>query len=595
MAAVHNFLHQKDENCDILISTAKKFTGSIQMKFAGLILFLFLFSHSFFASNNSEVLKYNAKIGFTNGEDSISAHNFFDGGRKILLIGGKNLQIWDVESAKLLHSVQHQIPQFEHRGFLSKYILLDLPRLLDWRPFIVDPNGKWLITAEEVGESKLRSAVVRDLRDLKQIAVLDLPSGVSTEYLSFDKAKNEINAFGRTNDTGAFAVWGKDDFRLKRSFSVTEYKWHQYIRDNEKLLIGSGESKNFWALYVKRGYSLTLRDAKTGAVEKEFTAPNLKPKSSFDETSVSGDEKFLAAESHDRIFVWEIAGGGSPRFEISSPEEKEDVALKGVLGERFLAASIGKKFAVYDLAGDGKPRFILASDTPNDSVKLLDKTKDGNFIAVADDNKISVLETEGAGKPLYEIKRDSEKERFTLIKFLEEKNYFLVGRVNRSEKKPERTEIYDIESGRLQFTIPAGFSQNVRFTPDEKLLYDEELGSTRIWNLASKKFLHIPITTYITSSDDMNNMTSEYNIEQTSLSPDGKFVLKYGGDIVSVFDLETGKELQKLSDPDHVKYYKKTNNIKKSGLRDAGWSDDGRFIYALGENWKTVNFWKAAD
>lgn len=565
------------------------------MKTAKLILFLFLFSLSVFASNDSETLKYNAKIGFTNGEDSISAHNFFDGGRKLLLFGEKTLQIWDVASGKLLHSVPHQIPQFEYRGFISRYIFFDLPRLLDWRPYLVDPDGKWLITAEKIGDNKLRSAVVRSLRDLKQIAVLDLPSRVSTEYLSFDKTNNEINAFGKTNDVGAFAVWSKDEFRLRRSFAVNEYKWHQYIRDNEKIVIGSGDSKTMWALKVKQGYHLTLRDAKTGAVEKEFTSPNLKPKSSFHDTSVSGDEKFLAAESHDRIFVWEIAGDGNPRFEIPAPGEKEEADLRKVFGERFLAASLGKKLAVYDLAGDGKPRFILASDTPNDSIEFFDHTADGKFIAVADDNKISVLETEGDGKPLYEIRRDSEKERFTLIKFLEEKNYLLVGRVNRSEDKPERTEVYDIVSGRLQFTIPADFGQNVRFTSDEKNLYDEELGSTRIWNLASKKFLLIPVTTYVTSSYDMNDVISEYNTEHTSLSPDGKFVLKYGLDIVSVFDLETGKEIQKLFDPAHVKYYKKTTNIKKSGLQEAGWSDDGKFVYALGENWKTVNLWKVAD
>ena len=557
---------------------------------------MFIASVSVFASNDSEILKYNAKIGFTNGEDTIAAHNFFDGGTKILLIGEKNLQIWDVETAKLLHSVPHQIPQFSPRGFFSTYILLGLPQLFDWRPFIVDPDGKWLITAEKVGDTKLRSAVVRDLRDLKQIAVLDLP-GVSAEYISLDKMKNEINTFGKTDKTGAFAVWDKDEFRLERSFSVNEYKWHQFIRNGEKILVGSGDTKIVLSAFSKEGENLTLRDVKTGAVEKEFTAQNLKPKTPFKETTVSRDEKFLTAERDDRIFVWEIGGGGSPRFEVSAKNEKEDVDFKGVIGGQFLAASIDKKLAVYDFAGDGTPNFVLASDTPNDSVKLFDNAKNGNFIAVADDNKVSVLETNGNGKPLYEIRRDSEKERFTLVKFLEEKNYLAVGRVNRSADKPEKTEIYDIQSGKLLFTIPIGFSTNVAFTADEKFLYDEKLGSTGIWNLAAKRFLYIPLEIY---EEDSNQEMSSYtlpsfNIEHTSLSPDGKFILKYGDDVVSVFEMETGKEVQKLFDPERVKFSKKTKKVKKSGLGDAGWSADGRYIYAIGEKSRTVNFWKVAD
>ncbi len=85
--------------------------------------------------------------------------------------------------------------------------------------------------------------------------------------------------------------------------------------------------------------------------------------------------------------------------------------------------------------------------------------------------------------------------------------------------------------------------------------------------------------------------TEPYNIEHTSLSPDGKLILKYGDDVVSVYDIETGKEIQKLFDAERVKYNKK-NEIKKSGLDNVFWSEDSTGVYALDEKSRTISFWK---
>ena len=570
------------------------------MRFILAILISIFTANFVFAADDSQILKFKAKIGFVKSDDTIVDHNFFDDGKRLLIIGQKILQIWDVENAKLLNSVPHQIQQFAPKGFVN-YILLGIPQILSWKPYLIDPNGKWLITIEKIGDRKIKSAIVRDLQTAKQIAVIELPE-VSIDYATFDEQKGEIMTYGETDDKTAFANWNKDDFSLKQVIAINSYKWHQLIRNERKMLVGAGDVKVFQkGTDIKQGATLTLRDVKTGAIEKEYTAKNLLEGTTFYKTSVSRDEKILVSEHDKRIFVWEIDGDGQPKFEISAQNPKEDYNLIAVIGEKSVVVSVDKKLRVYDFDGNGTPRFELVSDKPNDSVNLVGATKDGRFMIVRDDIKVSVLDITSDGKPLYEVVRDSEKERLTTVKILDNENYLAIGRVNRSEKKPVRTEFYNIESGKKSFDVPFEIGNDVRFTPANKFLFTQVLGAAYVWNFAENRFNVIPLEVY----SPENNPNKIYlepdtprNTEDTALSPNGKFILRYGEKVVSVFDTATGKEIQMIFDAEKVKYDKE-NKIKKSGLNNAGWSNDGKYVYAFDQTnffgkYKTISFWQVS-
>jgi len=562
--------------------------------------FLLLFSLSVFAGSDAEVLKYNAKIGFVNGEDTIETYKFLEDGKKIFLLGDKNLQIWDVATGKLLHSVENPSWKFSpYEFFFSSYISFNVPYFENWKNYALESNGKWIITTEKTGGNKLKSAVVRDLKDLKQIKVFDLP-GFSIESVYLDEPKEEIYGFAKGADLDVvILVWDKETFQLKKSFAVDVYKWHQFIKNGEKAIVGSGDSKSLWSgVNLKHGDTLTLRDTKTGAIEKEFTAENLKPRTPFQQTTLTKDEKFLISTRDDRAFIWETGGDGKPRFEISAKYRKDDNKFRGLIGDKYIAEWAGKGFRIYDIEGNGTPKFEVASDTPNDSVHLFDKTNDGKYIVVADDRKISVVETAGNGKPIFEITRDSEKERFYVIKFLEEKNYLVVTRVNESEKKPDKTELYDFKTGKLLQTLPVHFGSNVKFTPDEKYLYDVEYGKLTVWNFAANISYKIPLNVVSYDSRDETGLLfydASLNTERTSISPDGKFILESGNEIVTLYDIENGKEIQKLFDPEKADFSKKTGKLKNGEVSEAFWSNDGKFIYAQSWNSKTFSFWKTVE
>lgn len=544
---------------------------------------------------NDDVLKFKANIGFDKSEDVIVEHKFLADGKRILLIGEKYLQIWDVENAKLLNSAPHKIPQFAPKGFVSTFLLAGIPNILNWRPYLIDPQGRWIITIEATADKKIKSAVVRDLQTVKQIAVLDLPN-ISTDYVSFDDRKGEIITFGQQDKTASFANWNAATFQVEKTISINDYKWHQLISDEHKMLVGAGDTKISQLGMSKEGGNLTLRDVKTGAIEKEYTAKNLLPRTSFTETIVGKDEKFLISKRDNRIFVWDVNGDGSPRFEISAKNPKDDFEFKNLVGGQFIFIALNKKLLVYDVEGSGAPKYELASAAPISTVNLMDRTLDNRYMVVADDAKLSVIEIAGSGKPLYEIVRESEKERFNTIKFADDEKYLIVGRANRSEKKPSRTEFYDLETGKLAFEIPAYLSSDVIFTADKKFLYDETLGGTLVWNFAEKKSFVIPLDVYYPDTNDSAYAhQSPSNIERTRLSPDNKFILRYGNDLVSVFDIETGKEIQTIFNAEKVKY-KKDNQIKDSGLGNAGWSENGKYVYAFNEGGlfgrsRSVGFW----
>ncbi len=563
-------------------------------------LSIFVLSVFCFINVNAETLEFKAKIGFDKDQDAIVSYKFIDNGKKVLIVGQRYLQFWDVENAKLLKSIPHNISSFGNRGFFSS-IFLAISRKTDWNSFFIDPNGSLMISTEKTIDGKTTSAMVWDLDTANQLAILNLPNSMATDDIFVNREKNEIVTRGQGDISSVFAIWDSQTYKMKSSISIDNYYWHKFIRNNEKIVVGSGDTKILWNTSGKNGLNLTLRDMKTGEIKKEFTADGLLPKTSYLQTLVSKDEKFLLSIRDKRIFVWDIDGNTKPNFEVSAKNPTEKVEFVDLIG-RNLIVSVGKKLVSYDLAGDGTPKYELLSEKNNDSVNLMAKTSDGRFIAVSDDTKTSVIETSGNGKPTFEIVRTSDKERLKRVEFMQDENYLIISRVNKSEKKPERTEFYDINTGKLKLEFPSEIGYSPKFLQGQKFLISNGFYETIVWNMSAKTSFTIRLKTYspptLTPDEKVSQPGYDDSIKQiefTSISPDGKLILKYGGDLVTIFDIETGKEIQTIFNPEKVKF-DKTNKVKKSGLDDAGWSEDGKYIYAFGLRGffgyrETMSFW----
>lgn len=609
------------------------------------VCFCILFALNFgVAQNLSDQVKFKGKIGFINDEDEIVEHKFIDGGKRLLIIGKRNLQIWDVENRQLLNSVQQQIPDFASGIFTSTYMLSGFPKFLDWRSYIVDESGKWIITSEKIGASKLRSAIVRELPSLKQIAVLEMPD-VSAQYITYYEPKNEIMTFGVTNKTAVLRRWNAEDFSSKEFLKIDEYNWHQIIRDDGKIVVGSGDINGFWSgSYDRQGDNLTLRDPKNGEIEKRYTAENLKLKSSFKSTTISADEKYLISTRDNRVFVWEIDGDGKPKFEISNPDpkgefdfkeiisrrfirvkfdnqiriydiegngspmfslapqnEKEDISFDGFIGNRFVVIKAANKFRVYDTASGVQTfKYELASDDPKDTMRFYGAADDGKYLIARDDEKVLILETAGDGKPIYQIVRNSEKERFPTVACIKDKNLLIIARVNKSEKKPPVSEFYDVRTGRLIFNADFEAASDVKFTPDDTRLYQENIGSFKFWNLQNRQLQNIDLQTREEKIYDPGSMDytagSTYNSESAEFNADYRYILRHGEARLTIFDAQTGAQFR-LTNNDGKPLPVKKGKPKQDRFGKVGWILDGKYVYAINEtgffiSTKTISLWE---
>lgn len=552
----------------------------------------------------AELLEFIAETGFDKREDKIVKYKFFEDEKKIILFGEKNLQIWDYENGRLLDSVAHGIAKFETFKFFDNVAFFGVPPAISWESILIDPQEKWIVTIEPSADKKKKNAIVRSVPEMKQLAALEMPDN-SADFISYDPNRDEIVVIGIDDNDAAIANWRRDSFELRQIIPVTEYKWHQFIKNGEKILIGSGDSKTSWSGYnLKQGDSLTLRDAKTGAVEKEFTAPNLMPRTPFRNTLVTKDEKLLISVRDDRILIWDIDGSGQPRLELSDAKTNNDFGIQSLLQDRFFFAYRGKDIYVYDIKGDGQPKYHLAAAAPNDSVRVASKSDDEQYVTVLEDEKVSLLKVNSNGKPLFEIVRDSPNERFNAVEITNLYDFLVVTRNNKKDKKPDRTEVYDLKTGKIVETIPENVGSGLKMTADGNFLYSVNTGYVYVWNFAKKQSYKIPLETYTTDCkvggvDQPGCIETTQNAEHISISPNEKFILRYGEEIARVFDIETGKEIQQIFNPKRAKY-NKFNKLKDSGVGTMFWTPDGKFVYAydgygLFFNNRTISFWRVEN
>src|SRR5688572_16014876 len=72
---------------------------------------------STFAQNEVSPLTFKGKFDFDIPSEQILAHRFLDNGTKLWMLGANTIQVWDVESKKVISSEKHGIPYLSDRTF----------------------------------------------------------------------------------------------------------------------------------------------------------------------------------------------------------------------------------------------------------------------------------------------------------------------------------------------------------------------------------------------------------------------------------------------------------------------------------------------
>lgn len=563
----------------------------LQIVFLLLLVYLPIYSQVPLSQPKKDFVKFKAKIGFVNNEDRVKSFQYSEDGKEIIILGFKTIQVWDVKSGKLISSVPYSVQEYPVFGKLAAVLTFGLSTTVKMEKFENAPEADYFVAVE--GEKDNRQVVVRQIETGRQLATLQLP--LPTNSISFEKTL--IVTRGEKDDKAQLGIWDNVDFHAKGVLPVDEYKWHHFLKNEEKILIGSGYTKVSYFGDEKLGNKFEIRDVKTGKVEKEFTAPDVKSEDYYHEIVFTPDEKFMMAERDKRLFVWEIDGQDSPKYIIASELPKGDADLEKVINQQYIVAKVDKKLRVYDFGGDGRPKHEFVSSDPKKTPEFLGNSEDGKYFAVKADGKMSFYEMDGNGQPFGEVSLlDKEGNATRCIA-----GDYCIVKNKRQKGEKHRSYFYNIKTGKVDFEVPFEFGWGVKFTPSKNYLYEENTGSVFVWDIRGNRSFSIYLDTDTTTcgSHEPNCTTRTYNTESILLSPNEKFFVKYGDGETTIYDAETGNESQSIFDPRGVTY-KKNGKIKYSGFATVEISKDGANLLTFDSGkWsgrlQTVTIWDLTD
>jgi WD40 repeat protein len=313
-----------------------------------MILACLAFCTSALAQTKAEPLQLKTRIGFEDGETIINTR-IFDDKSKLLLIGRKNLQLWDLKSLELLHSITHEMKRRD--GDLTLFSP-DNKRLIVYRNRFVPLNIKRDATPEP--------AAVYDLSTGKQIAALQRPASPIRRVEWSSNGETIVTLSNTLQKEVEISFWDGANFTWRSSFTVRGFCWHYLTRDGATLFVGSGPVNFLEKIYgTNSGNVIRAYNTLTGKLEDEL-APNDNSNLTVGEglTVVSGDEKFLATKGNTKgnqnILIWDLAKRSSSHFpvgEIARTNPKKSVSVKAFSGDSlFLLATQDGAEVSYDTA-----------------------------------------------------------------------------------------------------------------------------------------------------------------------------------------------------------------------------------------------------
>ncbi|MBX7174869.1 MAG: WD40 repeat domain-containing protein [Pyrinomonadaceae bacterium] len=550
------------------------------MKYFWTIPLTFLIFCSVFGQNAQSVYKKKGRIGMPIAGDKFSYYRFVEGGKKAILVGEMGVATWDLENLKMLKYLPYNVQEYYPVGAKGMIYSLGILALVKESFVEIDPNGKWFAAIE--GKKEERKVIARSLQTGEKIAELALPYPIKSISVEGDY----FIASAKEKDNTKIGVWDSQTFAQKTVFSFDDYKWHRVVKNSGKILIGLGNSKFPWLSGIaQRSGNLALFDLQTGKLEKQFTAPNMLENDFFYEFQVTKDEKYLIARRDKRVFVWEINGDGSPKLEVAPTNPKSKAEISEIIDEKILTARVDNKLRVFNFADSPVRESTLPTFSEKGYSYFLKDHKDRILYAILSKNESVLFDLESGKIITLKANPPTENERIKDTSFIAKGKYWAVPKQNKADKS-YRTELYNTETGKLDFEVPYELGSDTDLTTDGNYFYTEKLGGFYVWNRQANRYYQIRLkfsTTSCPSSNDTSYSppcsSETSNDEHIKLSPDERYFVKFGKNETIVYEIETGKEVQQLFDPESVKY-DKFSKIKDSGIWQLRFMQDGTLTTA---------------
>ncbi|HEV2765018.1 MAG TPA: WD40 repeat domain-containing protein [Pyrinomonadaceae bacterium] len=220
------------------------------------------------------------------------------------------------------------------------------------------------------------------------------------------------------------------------------------------------------------------------------------------------------------------------------------------------------------------------------------------------ERRVSVWEIDKSNPPRFELRRKYELKPAPQIperlgSFSPDGKYLTLD-------AGKTLQVYETRSGEKRFELPDD-DYPAHWLDDNKILLFDYKSRLEAREAATGRQLYRQALVYYTESstaattsdpDDPGRfLTNTTVLDKTEIvpHPGGRMFLTYSKQFVQVYDSRTGELLQTLVSPpvDHTK--KKPKYDDKPLVSKANWTDDGRTLYVIGADERTISLWELLD
>ena len=500
------------------------------------IAILFLFTFVAASAQSKFALKPQGELRIDDYDDRIITERLLPSENKLLLVGQKNIRLWDLAIAK----------QVAVRP-------IDVPGMTEDQPRVISPSGRFMVVFGNYNsrskEDKIkRPASIWNLETGKQVAVLDN----TTKPIQWARwSEDEQTLVTSSHPVGEqfdpnlteISFWDGENFHHLNAFTVRNVYWSYLTADGSKFFYSVANVNN-WVLFKDLGDSvgpIAVWDVKNAKVEQTFF-PNEKDREQGTRfISISPDENFLTF--------------------VTQPRKSKDIERALVvcsIDKASSSATINRKYEI-------KP-------TPQIDDGGASFSPDGKYLALATGKASYWSFAKGIVLQVYET--ESGRKVGDVSEHYSPNNWF----------DDNQILLFDYGSKMEAVELPTG----KKLYENKSIYRSEQITKTSEYSSKS----------HPGSFTRTTRVVGMVIHDQTKVVPQasGRMYLTYSNQYVKVYDAQTGSLLQTLVEPgvDNSKPVdpKKGPKLSKAPLvSKADWFNHGNAVYVVSADKRSVSFW----